>query len=976
MRNILIKGSPGTGKTYFARAAAYYICGQSKTVDEVFSQNIAADKEAIENFVHGPRCEYVQVHASMGYEDIVYGSQLLADGTLGISYAEKRIKQICDRARNDTELYCVIFDDITRANAGSLLGNLLYAIEYRNCEVSLSEGLSLIVPDNLLFIFTECVSTQNDRLDFALRRRMDYIKELWPSADALRDYYYPFLGESGTTLVLNVYQAFCNYVDRVIAPEYRGHEKEYYPGHGMFMIKRGGTPAFIIDSLRSRILYQVFPYIAELHAAGILQGNYSDFSETINAMVNSGFQHLDRVLSIEKILVTTKEMIPTFSLEDTREYYRTVIIPDLCSDYRTMLECLIDAVILNGVFSYDYLLSSLLLNTEAAAVPSKIEEGVFASYLALENNAEDYYYETARKNRPRVAHAYYGLTTGKANRWGDNQSVAYRVIYNDGTPSQTYIPLNGVRLHTFTTNNVCKSNNPAEIYGAMYRLIDFYLATYAQNLDLIKGNDPEYCDLHNLVRLEIKYLEEIHRQLRNISLPNPTDKEKARIQYFGSKVIEFRTLWNHRNDSVSVDPVIFEALVNGSMAFTVESFEDMFSCAAGSRDIQIKGVVKMADLHDYQRIMENIGVRQMIFQGPPGTSKTFESKKFVLKHLNPNAAIWDQPTITQEDISHQLEQYKLSEADYSDPTHSTKLATGGWDLVQFHPSYGYEDFIRGIEVRTTQGMPSYHTVNRILGKISEFAKVAEAANPTTPPKFYLVIDEINRANLATVFGELIYGLEYRDSKVSTPYEVSDATSGQRTKDIVLGKNLFIIGTMNTADKSIDSIDYAIRRRFIFIDSPANRNVVLQCYRSISGNADEASIELMLFDAVQSVFEDERFFNTDYQKNDVKIGHTYFLRKKAVGYQEDAIEHFVFQVIPVLKEYVKDGILDCVEDLISMEHSADEIFAAADVTERNQMLAENVMLFAKEYGNVSRSGAIIDNAYIGRFIEDLVAKFAF
>lgn len=80
------------------------------------------------------------------------------------------------------------------------------------------------------------------------------------------------------------------------------------------------------------------------------------------------------------------------------------------------------------------------------------------------------------------------------------------------------------------------------------------------------------------------------------------------------------------------------------------------------------------------------------------------------------------------------------------------------------------------EVKADGGLPSYNSVNRILGKIAEFAKIAEKANPDEPPKFYLVIDEINRANIATVFGELIYGLEYRDSKVSTPYEVEDKVS--------------------------------------------------------------------------------------------------------------------------------------------------------------------------------------------------------
>ena len=366
----------------------------------------------------------------------------------------------------------------------------------------------------------------------------------------------------------------------------------------------------------------------------------------------------------------------------------------------------------------------------------------------------------------------------------------------------------------------------------------------------------------------------------------------------------------------------------------------------------------------------------MIFQGPPGTSKTFESKKFVLKQLNPSSVIFGKTFVTQEEISAELSAFKLTSDDYNNPTSSSKLAAGGWDLVQFHPSYGYEDFIRGIEVKTPGGIPTYNTVNRILGKIAEFAKIAENANPSNPPKFYLVVDEINRANLATVFGELIYGLEYRDSKVSTPYEVNDLSTGTNTKDIVLGKNLYIIGTMNTADKSIDTIDYAIRRRFIFIDSPADRNVVVSCYQNASGNLDENSIELLLFDGVQAVFDNDNYFNSDYSKSDVKLGHTYFLRKKKVGYVEDIVERFVFQVIPILKEYIKDGILDSTDDLKEHEHTAAEINAVSDSDTRNGMISDNIMLYAKEFGNKNAAGVIIDNQYIGEFIEGLTREFGY
>ena len=321
----------------------------------------------------------------------------------------------------------------------------------------------------------------------------------------------------------------------------------------------------------------------------------------------------------------------------------------------------------------------------------------------------------------------------------------------------------------------------------------------------------------------------------------------------------------------------------------------------------------------------------------------------------------------------------LNRNGYADPLASAKLATGGWDLVQFHPSYGYEDFIRGIEVKIPAGTttPSYESVNRILGKIAEFSKVAadNAPNGSTP-KFYLIVDEINRANLATVFGELIYGLEYRNSKVSTPYEVKEKATGTITKDIVLGKNLFILGTMNTADKSIDAIDYAIRRRFIFIDSPADRNVVMKCYQNTSGNPDEKSIELLLFDAVQHIFDDSRFFNNEYQKSDVRIGHTYFLRDRKRGYEDAIIEHFVFQVVPILREYVKDGILDATENLVPLEHSPAEIFDAGSGEEQVTLLSENIMLYVKEFGNLTKSNATIDNEYVGKFIDELRKEFSY
>ena len=136
------------------------------------------------------------------------------------------------------------------------------------------------------------------------------------------------------------------------------------------------------------------------------------------------------------------------------------------------------------------------------------------------------------------------------------------------------------------------------------------------------------------------------------------------------------------------------------------------------------------------------------------------------------------------------------------------------------------------------------------------------------------------------------------------------------------------------------------------------------------------IELFLFDAVQRIFDNERFFNNEYQKSDVRIGHTYFLRDRRRGYGDAIIEHFVFQVVPILREYVKDGILDVTENLIPLEHTAAEIHSAASGDEQIKMLSENIMMYVKEFGNLNKSNILIDNTYIGAFIDELKREFNF
>lgn len=189
---------------------------------------------------------------------------------------------------------------------------------------------------------------------------------------------------------------------------------------------------------------------------------------------------------------------------------------------------------------------------------------------------------------------------------------------------------------------------------------------------------------------------------------------------------------------------------------------------------------------DCEQLLE--AKKQIVLQGAPGTGKTFVAEKL--------AALW----------------------------------SGGEErvkVVQFHESYGYEDFVHGLK-------PEHDPVTKQTafvpnpGVFLRFCEEIEKDKTTPQPRYVLLIDEINRAKTARVFGELLYLLEYRDKVV----ELQNGTS------FSIPPNLYVIGTMNTTDKSIALVDYALRRRFAFVDLVPVKNgqsVVLKKMAGVKQN---------------------------------------------------------------------------------------------------------------------------------------------
>lgn len=131
----------------------------------------------------------------------------------------------------------------------------------------------------------------------------------------------------------------------------------------------------------------------------------------------------------------------------------------------------------------------------------------------------------------------------------------------------------------------------------------------------------------------------------------------------------------------------------------------------------------------------------------------------------------------------------------------------------------------------------------------------------------------------------------------------------KSNKVELPDNLYIIGTMNTADKSIGGIDYAIRRRFLFFSLLPERKIILEYRMGQCESVDEEKkqmeinkIAVALFDQISELFNQENL-NSEYYKDDVQIGHTYFL----VTSKEQLYLRFRYQIIPILREYYKDGM---------------------------------------------------------------------
>jgi 5-methylcytosine-specific restriction protein B len=253
---------------------------------------------------------------------------------------------------------------------------------------------------------------------------------------------------------------------------------------------------------------------------------------------------------------------------------------------------------------------------------------------------------------------------------------------------------------------------------------------------------------------------------------------------------------------------------------------------------------------EINEIIDSLKVKKnIILQGPPGVGKTFFAKKIAYEMMR------------QKDDSR-------------------------IEMVQFHQSYSYEDFIQGIR-------PSEKTFRVKNGVFYNFCKKAEL-DPEND--YFFIIDEINRGNLSKIFGELMMLIE---TDKREKYKAHLTYSEKDEAPFFVPRNLYLIGTMNTADRSLSIVDYALRRRFRFITLEPKFNQKFIDFLSSQGFSLKFINEIVTkITRLNKVIKSDKNLGEGFQ-----IGHSYFCNNKNSKSEEEWFKDIVkFEIQPHLEEY--------------------------------------------------------------------------
>lgn len=292
----------------------------------------------------------------------------------------------------------------------------------------------------------------------------------------------------------------------------------------------------------------------------------------------------------------------------------------------------------------------------------------------------------------------------------------------------------------------------------------------------------------------------------------------------------------NENYSTFIDYIISNEPPNISDDLTQNEWFSYYGVAVGGKEAV---VIDEEDLiwNEINNLV-NKGATNIIFSGPPGTSKTWYSKQIALKLTGGN--------------SNRIES------------------------IQFHPSYGYEDFVEGFIPN-----PNPNTGGSFITKRKVFANICDQALLDPYNYYVLIIDEFNRGDISKILGELMTYIEndYRGIPFKLPYS---------EEELIVPKNLIILGSMNPYDKSVTEFDIALTRRFEIYEMLPNDNLLKAILMKNDMNDDLQNQLVSFFNAIQEIFE-------------IGLGHAFFKKCKD---EEDLKNVWKYQLYPLFSKEFK------------------------------------------------------------------------
>ncbi|WP_455757566.1 McrB family protein [Sulfurimonas sp.] len=460
---------------------------------------------------------------------------------------------------------------------------------------------------------------------------------------------------------------------------------------------------------------------------------------------------------------------------------------------------------------------------------------IFRYYLI--NNPNKSYYEIQSLFNP-LHTAYSGKNSSKKVVFNEKDFKEwYKQSSSDSKRDDRYFDLT-----KYNNDNLYFTTQWGNTQGNIDRFIDFAITDLGYNIEQISNNEED--EFINSFKSFIETLP-LKGGNKYAKLYTEARNQPFKVYRNGQGSIVVHAFTNHSTSMVITLNQFLKVLFEQGQ-YLYSSYEPILMTRIKNNNyIQLNEI----EIENEINLTKNI-----ILYGAPGIGKTHNYQNLIvqLENERPEQEIFSNIKLNKE--------VKLNHPIFQDIENEERIK-----FVTFHQSYSYEDFIEGFR-------PNPHANIELQDGI--FKEIVTNALNEQEKNFYLVIDEINRGNISKIFGELITLIE--EDKRDT-YEVTLPYSKEKFK---IPSNLYIIATMNSTDKSIATIDIALRRRFTFLKMLPNEN-------------------LIDFPHAKNLFNSLNEYIKENLNEDYMLGHSYFMKVQ----NNESLE-FVkeYKIKPLLEEY--------------------------------------------------------------------------